>query len=105
MVGRGSVRARLAAGSIGLVLVVAPPAAPVTSIAAAETASWNHDPASGPTHWGDLNPAWRACASAEGQSPIAIKAMRREHLPALRVDYARTPVVVENPGHVAEVLQ
>lgn len=107
MVGRGSVRARLAAGSIGLVLVAAPAAAPVTSIAAAETASWNHDPASsmGPTHWRTLNPAWRACASAEGQSPIAIKATRREHLPALRVDYARTPVVVENTGHVVEVPQ
>src|SRR5512144_2117768 len=98
MVGRASVRARLAAGSIGLALVAAPAAAPVTSTAAAETASWNHDPRSsmGATHWGTLNPAWSACASAEGQSPVAIKATRREHLPALRVDYSRTPVVVEN---------
>src|SRR5512144_1614627 len=107
MVGRGSVRARLAAGSIGLVLVAAPAAAPATSIAAVETASWNHDPASstGPTHWGTLNPAWSVCASAEGQSPIAVKATRSENLPALRVDYARTPVVVENTGHVVEVPQ
>src|SRR5512135_905599 len=107
MVGRTSVRARLAAGSIGLALVAAPAAAPATSIAAAETASWNHDPASstGPTHWGTLNPAWSVCASAEGQSPIAVKATRSENLPALRVDYARTPVVVENTGHVVEVPQ
>lgn len=107
MVGRASVRARLAAGSIGLVLVAAPAAAPVTSTAAAETASWNHDPRSsmGPPHWGALNPAWRECANAEGQSPIAITATHREHLPALRVDYSRTPLVVENTGHVVEVPQ
>jgi carbonic anhydrase len=79
----------------------------VTSNPAGETATWNHDPASpmGPAHWAALDPAWRACASAEGQSPVAITATQRAELPALRVDYPRTRLVVKNTGHVVEVPQ
>jgi carbonic anhydrase len=79
----------------------------VGSIPAGETATWNHDPASprGPAHWGALDPAWRACASAEEQSPVAITATQRADLPALRVDYPRTRLVVKNTGHVVEVPQ
>src|SRR3954465_680362 len=114
MIGRSSLRARLAAASAGLVLSAVPVAAPVTAAAAAtpvlsimtgETAEWNHDPGSpiGPTHWGELDPAWRACASVEGQSPIAVTATREAALPVLLVDYPRTPLVVRNTGLVSEV--
>jgi carbonic anhydrase len=112
MIRWSSLQARLAAVSVGLVLAAAPAAtpaaaAPVASITAGEMASWSHDPASpiGPTHWGALDPAWGACASREGQSPVAITTTRPAHLPALRVDYPRTPLVVENTGHVIEVPQ
>jgi carbonic anhydrase len=79
----------------------------VASTPAAETAGWSHDPASprGPAHWGALDPAWHACANAEGQSPVAITATRRADLPALRVDYPGTPLVVANTGHAVEVPQ
>jgi carbonic anhydrase len=79
----------------------------VGSIPAGETATWNHDPASsrGPAHWGALDPAWRACASAEEQSPVAITATQRAELPALRADYPRTLLVVKNTGHGVEVPQ
>src|SRR3954453_387444 len=114
MIGRSSFRARLAAASTCLVLSAVPVAAPVTAATAAtpvmsimtgETAEWNHDPASpiGPTHWGELDPAWRACASVEGQSPIAVTATREADLPVLLVDYPRTPLAVRNTGHVLEV--
>jgi carbonic anhydrase len=112
MIGRSSLRARLAAASVGLVLSAVPVAAPVATAAtpvlstpAGETAEWNHDPASpiGPAHWGELDPAWRACASVEGQSPIAVTATREAALPVLLVDYPRTPLVVRNTGHVIEV--
>ena len=75
------------------------------SVPAGETATWNHDPTSprGPAHWGELDPGWRACASIEEQSPVAITATQRAELPALRVDYPRTALVVENTGHVIEV--
>jgi carbonic anhydrase len=79
----------------------------MTSTPAGETARWNHDPASprGPAHWGALDPAWRACASAEEQSPVAITATRRADPPALRVAYPPTPLVVANTGHAIEVPQ
>jgi len=114
MIGRSSLRARLAAASAGLVLSAVPVAAPVTaaatpvmSIMTGETAEWNHDPASpiGPTHWGELDPAWSACASVEGQSPIAVTATGEADLPVLLVDYPRRPLVVHNTGHVIEVPQ
>jgi carbonic anhydrase len=77
------------------------------SIPAGETATWNHDPASprGPAHWGALDPAWRACASIEEQSPVAITATQRADLAALRVDYPHAPLVVRNTGHGIEVPQ
>src|SRR3954467_6369364 len=114
LIGRSSLRARLAAASVSLVLSAVPVATPVTAAGAAtpvmsimpgETAEWNHDPASpiGPTHWGELDPAWSACASVEGQSPIAVTATREAELPVLLVDYPRTPLAVRNTGHVIEV--
>src|SRR3954452_5034892 len=113
MIGRASVRARLAAASVGLVLSAVPiapvtaaaAATPVTSIMTGETAEWNHDPASpiGPAHWGELDPAWRACVSVEGQSPIAVTAAREADLPVLLTHYPREPLVVRNTGHVIEV--
>src|SRR3954454_22884137 len=99
MIDRSFLRTRLAAVSVGLVLAAAPagcadsPRAeptgtPVTSTAAGETTRWNHDPASpiGPTPGGPRDRAGRACASREGQSPVAITTTRPAHLAALRVD-------------------
>src|SRR5512142_3106344 len=104
---RSSRRARLASTSVGLALVAAAPATLVSAAAGGETATWTHNPASatGPTHWGALDPAWRACASTEGQSPVAITTTRKVLLPRLRVHYSRTLLVVENTGHVVEVPQ
>src|SRR3954452_20359694 len=126
MIGRSSLRVRLATASAGLVPSAVPVAAPVTAAAAAtpvmsimtgETAEWNHDPASpiGPAHWGEMDPAWRACVSVEGQSPIAVTATREAELPipATRARGAVLPVrpirsppdprVVRNTGDVIEV--
>src|SRR3954452_11352091 len=105
MSGRSSLRARLAAASAGLVLSAVPVATPVTAAAAAtpvlstpagETAEWNHDPASpiGPAHWGELDPAWSACASVEGQSPIPVTATQEADLPVLLTHYPREPLAV-----------
>ena len=100
-----------AAASIGVILLAAT-TAPVANAAPAPAAAppaaaWSHNPAlpTGPAHWGALDPEWTQCASREGQSPVAIAATRKARLPVLRVDYARTPLVVENTGHVVEVPQ
>jgi carbonic anhydrase len=116
MTGQSSGRARLAAALAGLAVVsamatapatAAPAAAPATTTTGSATASWTHNPASptGPVHWGALDPAWSACASTEGQSPVVITTSQKAHLPALFVQYTRAPLVVENTGHVVEVPQ
>jgi len=101
----------VAAASVCVTLVTAT-TGPVASAAPApvaevEAATWSHNPAlpTGPAHWGALDPAWAACANREGQTPVAITATRKAHLPVLRVNYARVPLVVENTGHVVEVPQ
>jgi len=107
-------RVRIAIASVGLTLfaiagmpgtVAASGAEPPPGTAA--TATWSHNPASptGPSFWSSLDPAWAACANTEGQSPVIVTATVRTELPVLRVNYPRTPLRVENTGHVVEVPQ
>ena len=115
MLSQTSRHARLAVVSAGIALAgfaVAPTAVtaspPVPAFVAPDaTATWSHNPASsiGPQQWGSLDPAWTACASTEGQSPVVVTTTRKAQLPALRVDYPRTRLIVENTGHVVEVPQ
>ena len=112
-------RVRIAIASLGLTLfaLVGAPgtvaaSAPALHTAAPATATWSHNPASstGPQVWSSLDPAWTACASSDGQSPVVVTTTTTTTtvptpLPALRVDYPRTPLLVENTGHVVEVPQ
>lgn len=101
-------RARLVAATVGVALVAAAGAAPVTAASGAgEAVAWTHNPASptGPAAWGGLDRQWKACASSTNQSPIVITTTWRARLPALLVDYRRTPLIVKNIGHVVEVPQ
>lgn len=112
MSSRSTGRVRLGVAALGLTLLaaVAAPSAvaastpPVTPPAAA----WSHSPAlpTGPQLWSSLDPAWSACANPDGQSPIVVDTTTADgQLPALRADYLRTPLLVENTGHVVEVPQ
>ena len=111
---RTTSRVRIAIASVGLTLlaVVGAPgtvsaSGPALLPEAPATATWSHNPASsiGPQVWSSLDPAWTACANTEGQSPVVVTTTVRTPLPALRVDYPRTPLLVENTGHVVEVPQ
>src|SRR5664279_3480154 len=114
---RTRVPVRIAIASLGLTLfaVVGAPgtvaaSTPTIHTAAPATATWSHNPASstGPQVWSSLDPAWTACASTDGQSPVVVTTTTTTvptRLPALRVDYPRTPLLVENTGHVVEVPQ
>ena len=93
-----------APGTVAASASALPAAAPTTATA---TATWSHNPASstGPQVWSSLDRAWKACASTDGQSPVVVTTTEPTPLPALRVDYPRTPLLVENTGHVVEVPQ
>jgi len=72
----------------------------------AEPPAWNHDPADadlGPESWGSIDPSFAACVDGSEQSPIDIADPVASDLPPLVFDYAVTPLVVENTGHVIEV--
>src|SRR5207249_2569528 len=77
--------------------------------------SWNHDPKSpnGPQSWGFLGAynGFATCgtdkqAVGAKQTPINIlpKDAQKTDLPALSFHYAGTGLVVENLGHVVEVV-
>jgi carbonic anhydrase len=76
-----------------------------TSMAQA-TVVWNHNPASpiGPLHWGDIG--FPVCGQGMNQSPVDI---RTDSVAAYRgspllLRYESSELVVENTGHVVEVL-
>jgi len=67
--------------------------------------AWNHDPEDaelGPAAWGGQE-SYEQCSSGAEQSPVDLAATAPAELPPLRFDYAPTPLVVENTGHVIEV--
>jgi carbonic anhydrase len=65
----------------------------VTSIAHAQWKTpWSYEGATGPEHWGALDPAYAACNAGEEQSPIDIQLTTKGKLPALRFDYHGGPL-------------
>jgi carbonic anhydrase len=73
---------------------------------AAATGVWNHNPASpiGPLHWGNIG--FPTCGTGMNQSPVDI---RTDSVAAYRgspllLRYESSELVVENTGHVVEVL-
>jgi carbonic anhydrase len=82
---------------------------------AAEPPAWNHDPNSdtGLFRWGSAAPVFATCGTTMNevfvpvglkQSPIDIhsEATKRVRLPRLNLGYGKTPLEVENTGHVIE---
>lgn len=111
---RSTGRVRLGITALGFILLtaVAAPAQALSASAPPVTppapAAWSHNPAAttGPQSWSSLDPAWAACASPDGQSPVVVTTSTVDTgLTALRADYARTPLLVQNTGHVIEVPQ
>jgi carbonic anhydrase len=53
---------------------------------------WTYDGATGPDHWGDLDPDYAACKNGRQQSPIDITRSEKQDLPALRFVYRSAPL-------------
>ena len=70
------------------------------------TPPWNHNPASpiGPSHWGTIG--YPVCGTGNSQSPVNIdtRAVARLNGAPLLTNYGRSELVIENTGHLVEVL-
>jgi len=83
-----------------LLLAVALFVAPAGTHAQWKT-SWSYRGASGPEHWGGLDPAYSACKSGKQQSPIDIRQAQQANLPPLKFEYKSGPIKIINNGYTA----
>jgi len=54
-------------------------------------------------HWGELDPAFEACAKGQSQSPIDIRKTVKADLPALTFAYGNAAPTLVNNGHTIQV--
>lgn len=66
---------------------------------------WTYEGAEGPEHWGDLDPAWAACKTGKGQTPIDLTkgAPSDISLGQLVFKYQPIPLEIVNNGHTIQV--
>ncbi|HWL28711.1 MAG TPA: carbonic anhydrase family protein [Burkholderiaceae bacterium] len=69
----------------------------------ADAGSWGYTGATGPTHWGTLDPSFSVCDAGRSQSPINIQAPLTVGLPPLQLDYAGQGKTIVNNGHTVQV--
>ena len=62
---------------------------------------WSYEGASGPDHWGDLDPDYAACKVGKEQSPIDIRNAKKAEFPAIRFEYKSGPLKITNNGYTA----
>ena len=72
----------------------APSAAPV---------HWTYEGEEGPSHWGELDPAYEMCGKGKNQSPIDISASSQQDLTNIVFHYQPSQVNILNNGHTAQV--
>jgi|SRR5947209_2119244 len=65
--------------------------------------AWDYTNARGPSHWGDLKPAYAPCKTGHEQSPIDITEVKKADLPAIEFDYRPSPLHIVDNGHTVMV--
>lgn len=69
------------------------------------TAHWSYEGDTGPEHWGELTPAYSACANGREQSPINIESSQVKEgtkLKDIQIQYEPTTFSLENNGHTIQ---
>jgi carbonic anhydrase len=67
-------------------------------------AHWTYESEEGPTHWGDLDPAYAACSTGQAQSPIDITNPTHGDLPDITfAEQTLSPIKIINNGHTIQV--
>jgi len=69
----------------------------------AEGTHWSYEGEAGPTKWGDLDAANKACAVGAQQSPIDIGATVKAQLPPLKISWTRAADTIVNNGHTIQL--
>lgn len=64
---------------------------------------WSYSGAEGPKNWGSIKSDYATCKLGHQQSPIDIRDVKRESLPAIQFDYKSAPLKVINNGHTIQV--
>lgn len=64
---------------------------------------WTYEGATGPEHWGQLNPEYTACGVGKQQSPIDLTNPTDKDLTNIVFSYKPSPVDILNNGHTVEV--
>ena len=67
-------------------------------------ADWSYEGATGPDHWGDLDPDYALAKTGREQSPINIETggVTEESRPEIVVDYHPTTLDIINNGHTLQ---
>ncbi len=73
--------------------------------AGASHGHWSYHGDTGPSHWGDLDAAFKTCKDGKEQSPIDIDDVKTVagNFSTLEFDYKEIPVNVLNNGHTVQV--
>lgn len=74
-----------------------------TAFAADTPAHWSYEGAHGPRHWGGMQADYSACKLGHQQSPIDIRATKKEALPPLEFAYQPSPLKIIDNGHTIQV--
>jgi carbonic anhydrase len=61
--------------------------------------AWDYGNARGPSHWGDLDPAFETCKNGHSQSPVDIQKAQKADLPLIQFKYQRSPLHIVDNGH------
>jgi carbonic anhydrase len=101
--GRGHGHAREDAACSSAATAPAPTSGPSVGASVAPTAAhWSYPGAEGPANWGDLDPAYAACADGKEQSPIDITGAVKVDTASPAIAYVSGPSSVTNNGHSVE---
>jgi Carbonic anhydrase len=102
----------LALANLALVIVIAacssaatssgssaPTSSAASSASASQPAAWSYEGATGPAHWGELDPAYHLCADGRTQSPIDLFSPDERSGPDPVFDYRAGDATIVNDGH------